>query len=333
MIRLVYLGVVSSFLVFNVASGQESEAQLEERLGKLTEQIVSYQRCRIDSDCRENSFCFDNDNNRIGLCKCQAGYELLLRNRTYYTCLKFAAYGENCQISEQCIETLGSMAKCDRVCGCAEGTQRYPWDGRCHGITLLDDFCRTDANCVLEDGSYAYCTDGQCTCNIGLTPSLDKKHCIIVRNLAENCTNDEQCSFIGNSVCREVCRCSVGFVVNRNRTACLKAATYFFDSCEENAQCSEFLTDSICNNGNCTCQNDYHGYETKCVKSARIGQACTDTAQCIPSPQFQTIADCIEGVCQCHPGVHDDRIGCNHGIKNSVKIFILVFCIYNLLFL
>lgn len=54
------------------------------------------------------------------------------------------------------------------------------------------------------------------------------------------------------------------------------------------------------------------------------------TEQCIPSAQFQTIADCIEGVCQCLPGVSDpdDRMGCkNAGSKFKLNVATLSFCI------
>ena len=53
------------------------------------------------------------------------------------------------------------------------------------------------------------------------------------------------------------------------------AATYFFDPCEENDQCSEFLIGSQCNSGNCTCQYGFHGYENRCVRSVDLGNSCT----------------------------------------------------------
>lgn len=87
---------------------------------------------------------------------------------------------------------------------------------------VLEDFCRSDGNCVLADGTKAYCTDGQCQCNIGLRPTLDRTRCVVARNLGQTCQNDYECSFIDNASCREVCRCSVGYAVSRNQTTCLK---------------------------------------------------------------------------------------------------------------
>ncbi|KAL1500902.1 hypothetical protein ABEB36_006321 [Hypothenemus hampei] len=310
-------------------SFDETEAELEERLGKITESLVSRQRCFTDNDCRENSFCYDNDHNRVGLCKCQAGYELLLRNRTYYTCKTLSKWGEDCELTEQCIDNLGSLALCDGTCQCQPQTSRFPFDGRCHEINLLEDFCRSDANCVLEDGSYAFCADGQCQCNIGLRPTLDRKHCVIARALGENCTDDYQCSFTANSVCRDVCRCSIDYVISRNNTACLKAATYFNETCEEHVQCSEFLRDSVCSNNYCGCQDGYHSYENKCVRTVNVGSSCGDKDECIFSQDYAGILDCLEGVCQCLPEKRNEPVcgGASH-LQTMVSVFLIVFQIF-----
>lgn len=50
--------------------------------------VESRTRCTQDTDCLENSFCFDNDNTKVGRCKCMLGFEMLQRNQTFYSCLK-----------------------------------------------------------------------------------------------------------------------------------------------------------------------------------------------------------------------------------------------------
>ncbi|XP_066256789.1 prion-like-(Q/N-rich) domain-bearing protein 25 isoform X1 [Euwallacea similis] len=322
MIRLAVSTIVVLSCFYHYVCCQESEADIEARLGKITEALVSYQRCLVDTDCRDNSFCYDNDNNRVGLCKCQMGFELLQRNRTFYSCLTLAKYKEPCQIDEQCVDNLGSLAKCDTTCRCQKGTFFFQQDGRCHTAVLLKEFCKTDANCLLEDGTRAYCTDGQCQCNLGQRPSIDRKRCVVAKNLGEPCTDDHQCSFIENGLCREVCRCSLAYVISSNGTNCLKAATYFNEQCEENAQCSEHLRDSLCSDGNCTCQEGYHGFENKCVRDAGVGMSCSATEECLPNDNYRGMAECVEGVCQCLPGVSDPegRLACS-----SVKLYINVF--------
>lgn len=48
---------------------------------------VTFQNCRDDLDCRENSFCYGNDLVNRGKCRCKENYILMDRNRTFYECL------------------------------------------------------------------------------------------------------------------------------------------------------------------------------------------------------------------------------------------------------
>ncbi|XP_060525047.1 multiple epidermal growth factor-like domains protein 10 [Cylas formicarius] len=293
-------------------------------LRAVRQRLVSYQRCLLDSDCRENSFCFDNDQHRIGICKCTDGYELLYRNRTYYACLKFAGYDQECVQDTQCIESLGALSTCDGFCKCVDGAHRYT-DGRCYKSILLDDFCQTDANCILGDGTFAFCADGQCSCNLKQQPSADKLSCIETRNLGESCSDNNQCSLTENAICREVCRCAAGYVLSRNRTACLKAATYFLEPCEENPQCSEFLRGAACVAGNCSCMDGFHGFENTCARSAGLGEACAALEECVTERQFGNIVNCTEGICQCQRGVVDERHGCSRSDDVPVNDSLIVF--------
>ncbi|XP_050313432.1 prion-like-(Q/N-rich) domain-bearing protein 25 [Anthonomus grandis grandis] len=338
MFRLI-LGAVVVFFVFvdpKKVICQENEANLEDIRAKLTEALVSHKKCLTDTDCFENSFCYGNDNQKLGLCKCLYGWEMLFRNRTYYMCLKFANYGENCVLDIQCQGYLGTQGLCDNgICACTNNSFKYPWDGMCYQRVLLGDICKASASCMLDDNSYGVCKDSRCRCYLGLRPSLDQRQCIDARNLGEDCTDDIQCSFTDNSVCMEICRCKMGYVVSRNESTCLKAAKKFYDPCSENDQCSEFLQDSICINGNCSCQSGYHSYGDKCVKSANIGQACGSAAQCLPSAsstlRSNSIVDCIEGVCQCLVGSsnQNETFGCNVNEADikRLNMFMYLFCL------
>ncbi|XP_023311518.1 multiple epidermal growth factor-like domains protein 10 [Anoplophora glabripennis] len=275
---------------------------------------VTYHRCLLDSHCQninENSFCFDNDNNRVGRCKCIDGYELLSRNRTFFACLQNAGWEEPCEKNIQCYSTLSTDAVCDGVCKCAEGAHRFT-DGRCYQSIRLGDFCQTGGNCLLSDGTFGNCIDGKCDCKFDRQiPTEDAMSCVEARNLGEICDNNDQCSSIPYAVCRVSCRCAPGYALSRDGTRCLETATQFFDPCEENAQCSEFLQGSFCNNGNCTCEDTHHGYGTRCTRSAGLGGTCSGMEECIPDPRFSNVANCIDGTCQCLPGTVDETIGCN----------------------
>ncbi|KAJ8913764.1 hypothetical protein NQ315_002444 [Exocentrus adspersus] len=334
--------------------------------------LVTYHKCLLDNHCQDispHSFCYDNDNNRMGRCKCIDGYELLSRNRTYFACLKNANWEEPCEKDIQCYYLLSTNAKCDEtdgVCKCAESAHRFT-DGRCYKSIKLGDFCQVDGNCFLKDGTFGGCVDGRCECKRPRElPTEDAMGCIEARNLGEVCENDDQCSYIPNAVCRVSCKCAPGYALSRDGTRCLKgridlsyrltesvdrtvvvsewkllmngrdsAATKFFESCEENAQCSEFLQGSFCNEGNCTCSDGHHGYGSKCAKTAGIGGSCTGTEECIPEEKYSQAVNCVDGTCQCLAGTEDTYVGCN-ACMNSVSLTVgatvcflyLLFCYY-----
>ncbi|KAJ8972205.1 hypothetical protein NQ317_019830 [Molorchus minor] len=224
------------------------------------QRVVSYQRCLLDADCQrvsDNSFCFGNDDNKVGICKCTSGYELLSRNRTFFACLQNVGWDESCEKDVQCYFMLSNNAECDTTCKCKEGSHLYT-DGRCYPSIRLGDYCQTSANCLLKDSTFGNCVDGKCECKFDKQmPTEDAMSCVDSKNLGEPCDNNDQCSFILDAICRVTCRCSSGFVMSRDENKCLKAATTFFEQCQENAQCSEFLQGSSCNNGNCTCQDGF----------------------------------------------------------------------------
>ncbi|XP_018577538.1 uncharacterized protein LOC108915874, partial [Anoplophora glabripennis] len=110
MLKLVYIIVLLCIINISMVCMQSND-QREERL-------VTYHRCLLDLHCQninENSFCFDNDNNRVGRCKCIDGYELLSRNRTFFACLQNAGWEEPCEKNIQCYSTLSTDAVCDGV--------------------------------------------------------------------------------------------------------------------------------------------------------------------------------------------------------------------------
>ncbi|KAJ8954870.1 hypothetical protein NQ314_007003 [Rhamnusium bicolor] len=283
------------------------------------QRLVSYQRCLLDIHCQrvnENSFCFGNDDTKTGV---------------------YAGWDEPCEKNVQCYYLLSTNAICDTNCKCAEGAHRYV-DGRCYTsirksyILGLGDFCQTSGNCLLKDGSFGNCVDGRCECKFDKQlPTEDAMSCVEAKDLGEICESDEQCSFIPNAVCRVSCRCAPGFALSRNGKSCLRAATTFFEPCEESVQCSEFLQGSFCNNGNCTCLEYHHGFGSRCVRSAGLGETCIGMENCIPDPKFSEIANCLEGTCQCLPGAVDENIGCN-SYKVYYNMTIVNFCILYLLF-
>ncbi|XP_018323395.1 multiple epidermal growth factor-like domains protein 10 [Agrilus planipennis] len=291
--------------------------------------IESYQSCYTDRDCKENSFCFGNDDNIPGRCKCEEHF-IINRNRTFYECLETVqSEGSVCTRNLQCQYTLGTLSECiSDICVCPEGTHLAP-DNKCYKSTKLEEICLTHYNCLLSDGTYGFCVAGRCVCNYGQHPSTDKTRCVESVGLGEGCSNDDSCS-VDFAVCYGVCKCIAGFIESPDNTACLKAANTFGDNCTKTVQCSAYLADTFCDQGSCVCRNGYHGYGNRCFLSARLGSTCTDKRQCAITPELERSVDCIEGVCICSKGLSSDNsYGCvlisNGNVKEkTVRQFIFI---------
>ncbi|KAJ8958292.1 hypothetical protein NQ318_017438 [Aromia moschata] len=328
-----YIALLLLFVEF-VDRQVHATAELEEQ------RIVTYQRCLLDIHCQnvnENSFCFGNDDTKAGVCKCIEGYELLSRNRTFLPNVMGRyprSFWHNQMTKLDLINYLMKRAPQTRCW--MGGTLRkkmfnvfiilvimlyvIPSVNVLKELIVLGDYCRTDANCLLKDGTFGNCVDGRCECKFDRQlPTEDAMSCVEQRDLGEICENDDQCSFTSNAVCRVSCRCRAGFALSRD------AAIAFFDTCEENAQCSEFLQGSLCSNNTCTCQDGFHGYGSRCTPNVGIGGTCTGLEECIPDARFSDIANCIDSVCQCLPGAVNEDIGCGSS-RTSSSIVVLFVC-------
>ncbi|XP_068909533.1 prion-like-(Q/N-rich) domain-bearing protein 25 isoform X1 [Tenebrio molitor] len=277
---------------------------------KLEEQnIQSYAPCLNDQDCKKNSFCYNNDDDVLGKCKCLKGFDII-RNDTSYECIVGARLEEACQKDIQCTITAGPLAICDeyKVCGCEnESTGK---DGICYKKMKLGEKCSHDNNCYLSDGSYGFCVLGVCSCRNDQKPSADKTLCGNAMKLGEPCTNDEECNTVPNTRCLEKCRCSVEYTMSKNQSSCVKAATKFDEFCEFDGQCSKFLEESICDSQKCTCSSDFHDYGNKCVETRKIGQSCEEDAECIYEKKLKDNVQCSSKKCTCIFGTKDDG-SCN----------------------
>lgn len=214
----------------------------------------------------------------------------------------------------------------------------------------MEEYCQVDANCWLNDGTFGNCVRGRCTCKFfKQVPAEDFLSCIESRDLGESCTTDAECSKVSNAVCKVTCKCGSRFTLSREQDRCLPGiifllllipyrlvfiflvATKFHEFCEENEQCSAFLVGSSCQNNSCTCSTGHHGFGSKCVRSAGIGGSCSGIDQCIPDMKYSGSMNCIDGSCQCLPGVIDDVLGCTgSSVRNRATVLILVLSIWRL---
>ncbi|XP_072385573.1 uncharacterized protein [Diabrotica undecimpunctata] len=276
---VVYL-IVFVVSVSTVVCGNLNDSVLEQLMA-----INSYTKCRVDADCAKTSdhaFCYGNDADKDGYCRCKENFEMVSRNKTYFSCLG-----------------------------------------------LLGDFCRGDPNCWLASNQFGNCVYGKCTCKFdNEVPGTDRMSCVNGKKIGEQCDSDNQCSLTENTQCKTVCRCSTGFVLSRDQTRCLKAATRFNDVCLENDQCSASLQGSICLSNNCTCDSGFHSIDLKCVRTATFGGPCSHSEECVRDSSHLELIHCNNGECRCKPGIVNETLGCinrsNFIIQNSFVVISLV---------
>ncbi|XP_050507642.1 prion-like-(Q/N-rich) domain-bearing protein 25 isoform X1 [Diabrotica virgifera virgifera] len=349
---VVYL-IVFVVSVVTVVCDHLSDSLLEQLMA-----INSYTKCRVDADCAkisDHTFCFGNDADKDGYCRCKENYDMVSRNKTFFACLgrasvmlgcttphlsdtglksigpKFyatAGLGEKCEKNMQCQIVLTENSECaNSVCRCKNGAHLYK-DGRCYVSVLLGDFCRGSANCWLASNQFGNCVYGKCTCKFdNEVPGTDRMSCVHGKKIGEQCESDNQCSLTENTQCKTVCRCSPGFVMSRDQTRCLKAATRFNDVCLENDQCSASLQGSICLSNNCTCDIGFHSLDLKCVKTASFGGPCSNSEECVRDSSHLEVIHCNNGECQCKPGAVNETLGCtnrsNFIVQNSFVVILL----------
>jgi len=295
------------------------------------ERLISFQSCRYDADCHENSFCYGNDDVNSGKCRCKENYILTDRNRTYYECVPAAGGIDGpCSKDIQCQVTLGVYASCKNdFCKCREDAHLGN-DNKCHRTAALGEICETDNNCRLGDGTNAFCVVGRCSCNLNYRPSEDLQRCIFSVDLGKSCPTSESCVHPFAECFDGICRCLAGYIESDDNSKCLQAASSFGENCTESIQCSAYLQDSFCYNGTCSCKSAHHGYGTECILDAKLGDRCSADRECIITPELQHSVRCTDGICTCVEGVSDQNsYGCiirdNGGATAKFFKFLIVF--------
>ncbi|KAF2879768.1 hypothetical protein ILUMI_26411 [Ignelater luminosus] len=289
------------------------------------ERLESFYYCKYDSDCDENSFCFGNDINNLGRCRCKENFILLERNRTVFECLAVAeGIDSPCTKDLQCQVNLRTPAVCsetENVCKCGHGAHLAE-DKKCYRRIALGERCGSSYNCLLGDGTYGWCYVGYCSCKANYHPSEDGQRCIPSVPLGKTCVASESCIHTAANCYGGICKCVAGYIENDNNTVCLKAANKIGDSCAENSQCSAYITDAFCLKEVCSCRSAHHGYGNECVPDAYLGNRCTHSKECILSPEFQFSVHCQGGVCACVEGVtSENEYGCVIVPNSSAKVY------------
>ncbi|CAH0559400.1 unnamed protein product [Brassicogethes aeneus] len=262
--------------------------------------LTSYRVCTTDADCLDNSFCFGNDAEKTGRCKCLQGFEMLVRNEKFYACLQESSYGNPCLYSEQCVINLGNNGLCDaktKLCTCADGSHYNEVDKQCYKSKKLHDICTTSAECVLKNGQNAFCQYGRCRCDLNQQPTASLDECLDSKRLGDTCGSDKDCQLIDNSYCGGTCLCRQGFSVCRHGDFCLKDAITIGEDCTEDIQCVKNIPHAFClEEKKCVCPLGRHFYGSSCIVSVDVDGYCEKDFQCL-SQEKEVSLVCKHDVC------------------------------------
>lgn len=111
------------------------------------------------------------------------------------------------------------------------------------------------------------------------------------------------------------------------------------DICVEDIQCTKTFSDSLCIDGLCQCQNQYH-FESEirqCYFNKKLGETCANTYECYQNEENENVTRkalrCMENVCVCiEDYVRQDDKCVNGGSRFDILPILLITIVSIVLF-
>uniref|UniRef100_A0A336M3Z1 CSON011761 protein n=1 Tax=Culicoides sonorensis TaxID=179676 RepID=A0A336M3Z1_CULSO len=266
--------------------------------------------CVTSATCPTNAFCEHNKlPTEFGQCICQEGYFIVEENKIK-KCHKVANnIGEPCFYQEACQLSFGADSECiNGTCQCKPNSHFVPKD-------VIGEYCKVSSNCI---GKEIVCRSGKCECPFTSHTNANRTYCHRTIQLGEPCSSNEEC-IAEHSMCHEFCICRAGYILNSNKTGCLKIASKLYDDCEIDDQCLTTIGCSKCGENNtCICAKGYHDVNYKCFSSIALGYRCDRNENCVTP-----LSECKKGICYCKEGYQRFRMQCS---SSSNKMIISQLC-------
>lgn len=194
-------------------------------------------------------------------------------------------------------------------CVCADGFVASADKLRClQKIVPLGAVCENDSQCT-RYSTFSKCVSDKCSCQPKFASYKDICQSLI--GLDHKCINATGCNSEHSLCVREQCMCDTGYVASFDNTACLVNANYG-NACNESNQCQSNLgPGAFCNNGICTCNDDFvivsinTGNVTQhlCENRKAVGDTCTeetDCQQCYQNATEKFAMKCFLKECICN---------------------------------
>ncbi|XP_017852179.1 protein draper isoform X2 [Drosophila busckii] len=199
-----------------------------------------------------------------------------------------------------------------QLCYCTDGHVPSKDKRRCISEWVsLDMHCETMRQCQLAD-TFSACqaTQHRCLCKENFEQHLGK--CRAVLDIS--CNTDADCKGNDYSLCLQSvkkCACDVGYVQDRNMTACAPGAVYGA-SCSQNAQCHVHLgAGSMCLENSCACRAKHYHSEKQ------LPLRPTNSSSCEPLVPYGGYCRRYED-CQLHH--MDQQLKANHTTNMQCRL-------------
>jgi hypothetical protein len=239
--------------------------------------LESYQPCLNDQDCKENSFCYNNDDDVLGKCKCLKGFDII-RNDTSYECIAGMLFlgisrdkelrlrkTDNSRLSNINVFVFGISHIYSVFQKCTIEFNSFFTGAR------LEEACQKDIQCTITAGPLAICNEYKiCGCE-------------------NESTGKDGICYKKTSTC---CACRFLFY----KCTCFD---YLFlelgETCSHDNNC--YLSDGnygFCVLGVCSCRNDQKpsADKTLCGNAMKLGEPCTNDEECNTVPNTRCLEKC-----------------------------------------
>lgn len=309
----------------------------------VTDQLDPPIPCKEDHNCIEFSNSLKNAFCHNGHCVCKTDKEIkncssadILHNRNRSAgapIFQICKIDKDCKINNSFCNTTIMQCECQK--NYILSSNKKVCLKKAEG---LDFPCIENRQCLTFLPNTT-CKNNQCSCISGY--HYVQNACYEMIDIGKPCRQSEECIHVNGAACtnRGVCDCIKETVINEDRQKCLPVARDILDICVEDIQCTKTFSDSLCIDGLCQCQNQYH-FESEirqCYFNKKLGETCANTYECYQNEENENVTRkalrCMENVCVCiEDYVRQDDKCVNGGSRFDILPILLITIVSIVLF-
>uniref|UniRef100_A0A8R1DKH9 EGF-like domain-containing protein n=1 Tax=Caenorhabditis japonica TaxID=281687 RepID=A0A8R1DKH9_CAEJA len=264
--------------------------------------------CNHEDICTGQSVCIK------GVCQCRQDYK-----QVNNMCVKknIGIEGSPCSSRDDCGEGL----TCDSTllkCTCPDGF--FSINGKCRNYIALGQTCTSIDRCAARNSQ---CQENVCACKTGfvningqcsaaiVTPSEPEILSQVKSGLIGHiCTTNSHCKILHSHCRRNVCICKDGYRIFGSTQCIPRVAKPKEKKAEKTSKlvelgeiCDKFSLcqrGAICNQGVCSCPENFYDRDGVCVKdAAKVKVMVPPLSSCLNGEECSGNSECVHGMCFC----------------------------------